>query len=313
MIVDTLKKLRLTDPASYIIESVAQYGFERIFGRYYGIYRGIVIDNVDPERRGRCRILIPSLGHQDDKDVPSDLYAIPCSTGLSVGNSGQPHGCFFPPDIGDQVFVSFEKGLSINPIYLGGWIHAGTENGSVLRSQDAHIKGIRTKHGHYISFNDESGVVTIERGAGEGAASGTKVTLDGPTISVVSQDGSNIVLTTDTVTVEGTDGSKAVIGANAITLTNATGTKIEASGAEVSVTATGNITLQSATKIALKAPQVDIGKGPVFEPAVMGQTFSIQYASHVHASSAPTLPTTPQIGLVPAVLNGLSLGVRVSS
>jgi phage baseplate assembly protein gpV len=313
MLVEAIKRLRITDPAGYIIESVMRFGFERMFNRYYGIYRAIVIDNVDPERRGRCRVLVPSIGQQSEQNIPANLYAIPCSTGLSVGKSGQPHGCFFPPDIGDQVFVVFEDGLPANPIYLGGWIHAGTENGGVLRSQDAHIKGIRTKYGHYISFNDESGAITVERGAGEGAASGTKVTLNGPTISVVSQDGSNIVLTTDTVTVEGTDGSKAVIGADAITLTNATGTKIEASGSEVSVTAIGNITIQSDTKIALKAPQVDIGKGPAFEPAVMGQTFSAQYATHVHASAAPTLPTTPQLGLVPAVLNGLSLGVRVSS
>jgi hypothetical protein len=138
------------------------------------------------------------------------------------------------------------------------------------------------------------------------------ITLDGPTISVISQDGSNIVLTTDTVTVEGTDGSKAVIGADAITLTNATGTEIEASGAKVSVTATGSITLQSDTKIVLKAPQVDIGKGPVFEPAVMGQTFSTQYITHTHISAAPTTPTTPQVGAPPAVQSGLSLGVRVS-
>ena len=313
MLIEAIKRLRITDPAGYIIESVTRFGFERMFNRYYGIYRGIVIDNVDPESRGRCRVLIPSIGHQSDKNVQPNLYAIPCMTGLSVGKSGQPHGCFFPPDIGDQVFIVFEDGLPSNPIYLGGWVHAGTENGGVLRSQDAHIKGIRTKYGHYISFNDESGVVTVERGGGEGAVSGTKVTLDGPTISVVSQDGSNIVVTTDTVTVEGTDGSKAVIGADKIALTNATGTKIEASGAEVSVTAAGNITLQSATKIAIKAPQVDIGSGPVFEPAVMGQTFSAQYATHVHVSSAPTVPTTPQVGLVPAILNGLSLGVRVSS
>lgn len=313
MLIEAIKKLRITDPAGYLIEYVMRFGFERVFKRYYGIYRAIVIDNSDPENRGRCRVLVPSIGQQSEQNVPSNLYAIPCMTGLSVGKSGEPHGCFFPPDIGDQVFVVFEDGLPSNPVYLGGWVHAGTEKGGVIRSQDAHIKGIRTKYGHYISFNDESGVVTMERGGGEGSASGTKVTLDGPTISVVSQDGSNIVLTTDTVTVEATDGSKAVIGADAITLTNKTGTKIEASGVEVSVTATGGITLQSATKIAIKAPQVDIGKGPNFEPAVMGQTFATQYATHTHASAAPTLPTTPQLGLIPAVLNGLSLGVRVSS
>ena len=312
MIIDVINKMRGTDPAGYLIEMVKYFGFEYLFNRYYGIYRGIVIDNVDPENRGRCRVLIPSIGHQTIKDVPAGIYALPCMNGLSVGDSGQVHGVFFPPDLGDQVFVAFEKGLTGNPIYLGGWVHAKADTGSEVRSQDAHIKGIRTKYGHYISFNDESGVINIERGGGNGAVSGTKIVLDGPTISVISQDGSNIVLTTDTVTVEGTDGSKAVIGSDAVTLTNATGTKIEASGAEVMVTATGNITLQSSTKIAIKAPQVDIGKGPVFEPMVMGQTFSTQYVTHTHISAAPTTPTTPQVGAPPAVQAGLSLGVRVS-
>lgn len=312
MIIDVINKMRLTDPAGYLTEMVKYFGFEYIFNRYYGIYRGIVIDNVDSESRGRCRILIPAIGHQTVKDVPKDIYAIPCMNGLSVGESGQVHGVFFPPDIGDQVFVAFEKGLTGNPIYLGGWVHASASTGSSVRSEDASVKGIRTKYGHYISFNDASGVITVERGDGNGAVSGTKLTLDGPTISVISQDGSNIVLTTDTVTVEATDGSKVVLGSDAITLTNATGTKIEAEGSEVSVVAAGNITLQSATKIAIKAPQVDIGKGPVFEPAVMGQTFSTQYVTHTHISAAPTTPTTPQVGAPPAVQSGLSLGVRVS-
>jgi hypothetical protein len=312
MIIDAINKMRKTDPAGYLTEMVKYFGFEYMFNRYYGIYRGIVIDNVDGENRGRCRILIPAIGHQTVKDVPKDIYALPCMNGLSVGESGQVHGVLFPPDIGDQVFVAFEKGLTGNPIYLGGWVHQSASTGSAVRSEDASVKGIRTKYGHYISFNDTSGVITVERGNGEGAASGTMITLDGPTISVISQDGSNIVLTTDTVTVEGTDGSKAVIGADAITLTNATGTEIEASGAKVSVTATGSITLQSDTKIVLKAPQVDIGKGPVFEPAVMGQTFSTQYITHTHISAAPTTPTTPQVGAPPAVQSGLSLGVRVS-
>lgn len=312
MILDTIRKMRQSDPAGYIMESVKRFGMERMFSRYYGIYRGVVIDNVDPENRGRCRVIVPATGQLTEEDVPENLYALPCMTGLSVGESGEMHGCFFPPNIGDQVFVTFEQGMTTGPVYMGGWIHGGTVNGPELRTQDAHIKGIRTKYGHYISFNDESGEIRIERGDSSGKPSGTKVTLNGPTVSVVSEGGSSVVVTTDTVTVAGADGSKVVAGTDAITLTNTTGTEVQVAGAEVTVTAAGGITLQSATKIALKAPQVDIGQGPVFESAVMGQTFATQYVTHVHGSAAPTVPTTPQLGAPPVPLSGLSLGVRVS-
>jgi hypothetical protein len=312
MIINTINKMRSTDPAGYITEMVKYFGFEYMFNRYYGIYRGIVIDNVDPENRGRCRVLIPAIGHQTVKDVPTGIYAIPCMNGLSVGDSNQMHGCFFPPDLGDQVFVAFEKGLTGNPIYLGGWIHASNETGSAVRTTDASIKGIRTKYGHYISFDDASGAIKIERGDASGEASGTVIKLEGPEISIVSQDGSSIIVTKDTVTTTSTDGSSSVIGVDKVSLTTSSGTLIEADGSEVTVSAKGNINIKSATKIALSAPQVDIGKGPVFEPMVMGQTFSTQYITHTHISAAPASPTTPQVGAPPAVQAGLSLGVRVS-
>jgi len=307
-----LDRLRLTDPVGYITAAVQWFGFERLFRRYYGIYRGKVIDNVDPENRGRCRIIIPSIGHQTEADVPADIYAIPCMTGLSVGNSRQVHGCFFPPDIGDEVFVTFESGLTNNPVFMGGWVHAGNANGPELRTQDASIKGIRTKYGHYISFNDTSGEIRIERGDGEGNPSGNVIRFDGPTIELIAQDGSNIVITTDTVTATGTDGSFVNVGKDAVELQNATGSRVAISGANAEISVAGSITLTAGATISVKAPQVNLGNGPSYEPAVMGQTFSTQYLTHTHASAAPTIPTSPQLGAPLVVASGLSIGVKVS-
>jgi hypothetical protein len=312
MILDTIRKMRQTDPAGYIMESVKRFGMERMFSRYYGIYRGVVIDNVDPENRGRCRVIVPATGQLTEDDVPPNLYALPCMTGLSVGKSGELHGCFFPPNIGDQVFVTFEQGMTTGPIYMGGWVHAGSVNGPELRTQDASVKGIRTKYGHYISFNDESGAIQIERGNASGGPSGTKIVFDGSTVSVLSPSGSNVVVTTDRITVTSQDGSAIDCGNDSVTLTSKTGTELKVEGANVSVTAVGEITLESKSKIVLKAPLVDVGNGPTYEPMVMGQTFSTQYVTHVHGSAAPTVPTTPQLGAPPVPLSGLSLGVRVS-
>jgi hypothetical protein len=233
-------------------------------------------------------------------------------TGLSTGNSNQVHGCFFPPDVGDEVFITFERGLTNNPIYMGGWIHAGNANGPEVRTQDASIKGIRTKYGHYISFNDTSGEVRIERGDGEGKPSGNVIRFDGPTIEMTTQDGSNIVITTDTVTAAGTDGSFVKIGSDAVEMQNATGSKMSISGANAEITVAGSIKMTAGGSISIKAPQVNLGSGPNYEPAVLGQTFSTQYLTHTHVSAPPTVPTSPQVGSPLVVANGLSIGVKVS-
>ena len=88
---------RIKDPIGWLIEYVGTYGFEQLFKRYYGTYKGIVIDNQDPEQRGRVIVQIPSLGHLKESDVPTDTFALPCMTGLSVGESNIVHGVFMPP------------------------------------------------------------------------------------------------------------------------------------------------------------------------------------------------------------------------
>jgi ribosomal protein L14 len=313
MIAGAIGRMRQTDPAGYLMQAVRRFGFERMFGRYYGIYRAIVIDNSDPELRGRCRVQVPSLGHTSEKDVPADLYAIPCMTGLSVGESGQIHGSFFPPDVGDQVWVTFEKGLPCNPVYMGGWVHAGNVKGDEVRTESATTKAIRTKSGHYITFDDDGGSIRISRGDGDGNPSGTLIVLDGDTVLVTSSTGSSVAVTGDTVTMVAKDGSLVTCGDGQTAMVNANGTSLSLDGADVSIAAAGDINLTSGGKITIKAGTVDIGKGPVYEPAVMGNTFAVQYLTHTHVTTVPTLPTSPQVGAPPVPLSGLSLGVRVSS
>jgi uncharacterized protein involved in type VI secretion and phage assembly len=79
--------------------------------RFYGKYRGTVIQNIDPEQIGRVLLQVPSvLGEK-----PSD-WAMPC-----VPIAGLQSGCFMVPPIGSQVWVEFEEGNADYPIWTGGF------------------------------------------------------------------------------------------------------------------------------------------------------------------------------------------------
>jgi hypothetical protein len=79
--------------------------------RYYGKYRGTVIENIDPEQIGRVLVQVPDvLG-----ETPSS-WALPC-----VPSAGIQSGVFVVPPIGSQVWVEFEQGDPDYPIWTGGF------------------------------------------------------------------------------------------------------------------------------------------------------------------------------------------------
>lgn len=79
--------------------------------RFYGKYRGLVIENIDPEQIGRVLVQVPDvLG-----EIPSS-WAMPC-----VPAAGIQSGCFIVPPIGSQVWVEFEQGDPNYPIWTGGF------------------------------------------------------------------------------------------------------------------------------------------------------------------------------------------------
>ncbi|MGD0128544.1 MAG: phage baseplate assembly protein V [Terriglobia bacterium] len=79
--------------------------------RFFGKYRGLVIENIDPEQIGRVLVQVPDvLG-----ETPSS-WAMPC-----VPAAGIQSGCFIVPPIGSQVWVEFEQGDPDYPIWTGGF------------------------------------------------------------------------------------------------------------------------------------------------------------------------------------------------
>ena len=79
--------------------------------RYYGKYRGLVLDNIDPLQIGRILAQVPDLLGE----TPS-TWAMPC-----VPAAGIQAGCFIVPPIGSQVWMEFEQGDPDYPIWSGGF------------------------------------------------------------------------------------------------------------------------------------------------------------------------------------------------
>src|SRR5579864_851161 len=79
--------------------------------KFYGKYRGLVVENIDPLQIGRVMVQVPDvLG-----ETPSS-WALPC-----VPAAGIQSGVFVVPPIGSQVWVEFEQGDPDYPIWTGGF------------------------------------------------------------------------------------------------------------------------------------------------------------------------------------------------
>lgn len=69
---------------------------------YCGIYRGTVLDNLDPELRMRLRVVLAELAIESG-------WAEACV----------PHGSTAVPPIGSRVWVIFEAGDPSRPVWIG--------------------------------------------------------------------------------------------------------------------------------------------------------------------------------------------------
>ena len=81
-------------------------------GKFYGKYRGTVINNVDPLFTGRLLVQVP-----DVLNLAPSTWAEPCVP--LAGPTGPPMGVYLVPPIGAGVWVEFEQGDPNYPIWSG--------------------------------------------------------------------------------------------------------------------------------------------------------------------------------------------------
>jgi uncharacterized protein involved in type VI secretion and phage assembly len=153
---------------------------ERMRNRFFGKYRGVVVD-VDAATL-RIKASVPAvLG-----DQPTG-WARAC-----VPFAGPSMGFAFLPDIGAGVWIEFEGGDVSLPIWAGGFWHDGEMPGDATAS----IRVIVTKAGQKILLDVDGGTITIE-----------------------DQNGNSVVLNASGLTINGS-GQSVALGGSGVSVNN---------------------------------------------------------------------------------------------
>lgn len=158
--------------------------------RYYGKYRGTVINNIDPMQIGRIMVMVP-----DVSNLMLSSWAMPCAPVAGINM-----GMFALPLIGGGVWVEFEQGDPDYPIWVGGFwgmaaevplmshmvppavpgitLQTPLKNGIVISDVPGPTGGIQlqTATGAMISVTD----IGIMISNGKGAV----INLTGPTVDI---------------------------------------------------------------------------------------------------------------------------------
>jgi hypothetical protein len=120
--------------------------------QYFGKYRGLVTNNLDPNRMGRVQVSCSQV-----LELNVMAWAMPC-----VPFAGAGEGFYMIPNIGSNVWVEFEGGNPERPIWTGGfWTEQTIPTRAVLPT----VRTITTR-GAELTLDDTPGVggVTISVG-----------------------------------------------------------------------------------------------------------------------------------------------------
>lgn len=158
--------------------------------KFFGKYRGTVLNNVDPLRKGRIQVQVP-----DVLGIGISSWALPC-----LPMAGIQAGMFTTPPMASAVWVEFEQGDADYPIWVGGFWGSAAEVPALVQATPPGVQALvvqtqlqntflisdvpgptggfllKTTSGAIISINDVGILISNGKGA--------TIAMTGPTVTV---------------------------------------------------------------------------------------------------------------------------------
>jgi hypothetical protein len=203
------------------LERVVAGLVERVERRFYGKYRGFVVDDKDPSQLARLKLRVPSvLG----EDVVTG-WANPC---VPYGGLAD-QGVLFLPKRDAGVWVEFEEGDLEFPIWVGTFWSRDSKGSGLPRpnASDGSEAGdvqdpvtrkiIKTAAGHTLQFEDADGKEAVLLRDGR---NGHRVVLDADGVALVDGiHGHEVRLTSKGISItDGVNKNTIVLGSDGIGL-----------------------------------------------------------------------------------------------
>jgi uncharacterized protein involved in type VI secretion and phage assembly len=157
---------------------------------YFGKYRGIVVDNVDPMNMGRISVQVPDISN-----VLPSTWAMPC-----FPFAGVQQGFFVLPSVGSGIWVEFEQGDPDYPIWTGCYFGSAVEVPALALATPPSTQAvvIQTVGLNTLMMSDvpgPTGGILLQ------AASGAMISISDVGITISNGQGATIELTGPAVNV----------------------------------------------------------------------------------------------------------------
>ena len=158
--------------------------------KYFGKYRGLVLNNIDPMQMNRLQVQVPDVGGL----IPV-TWAMPC-----VPVAGLQNGMVALPMIGSGVWVEFEQGNSDYPIWVGCFWGSAAEVPALARATPPGVQAItfQTPLQNGLTISDlpgPTGGIMLK------SATGATLIVNDTGIYIQNGKGASIVMTGPTVVV----------------------------------------------------------------------------------------------------------------
>lgn len=212
-------------------EEIAEAGAGGLLPAVGGLQIGKVTAlEGDPDGEYRVQVRIPKI-NKDDEGVWARVATL---------DAGDTRGTFFRPEIGDEVILGFLEDDPRNPVILGV-LHSSAKPSPIDPTDDNHEKGIVTRSGMKLIFDDDKVSFTLE------TPNGNKMVIsdDEGGFKLTDENGNSYTMNSDGITIESAkdlilkaSGDVTIEGAN---ITGSASGQFKAegsSGAEISSGAT---------------------------------------------------------------------------
>jgi uncharacterized protein involved in type VI secretion and phage assembly len=249
--------------------------------KYWGKYRGIVVDAGDPDKRGRVKVLVPSVlgDNQSQWAEPAFPYG-----------GGKGFGWIAVPPVDSAVFVEFIEGDASAPVWTGALWRTAGEVASDHKGQETKL--FRSESGHRLVFDDSDGG---EKLVLHSAKDGIVEMDEQGSIAITDSKGAHVTLDASSgeIVIEDSNGNSITLSSSGIAWSDSAGNKIE--------TTAGGIEVKGST-VTVSGSSIAIG-GAGGEPLIKGQSFMAIFNSHTHNCTGPGAPSGPPlVPLTPAAM-----------
>ena len=158
--------------------------------KFFGKYRGTVLNNVDPLQEGRIQVVVP-----DVSAIAPSSWAVPC-----LPLAGIQNGFYTVPIIGSGVWVEFEQGDPDYPIWVGGFWGSAAEVPALARTVPPAVPAVtvQTPLGNGLIVSDlpgPTGGIMLK------STSGSAIIVNDTGIYIRNSTGASIVLAGPSVTI----------------------------------------------------------------------------------------------------------------